>query len=160
MAAQWFLFYAMVAANLGGGGYALIRGRAVHRWVASVFILGVGIQVACWQLFIACGVSRPDAIVTIDMISNVVMCAGFLALALCYGKADWILAVMMLQAAQLSLDGFVFETNRLQTRLEFPDVANVLTILELSALAAATALRRGLPETRVAETVTVSQLAL
>ena len=134
MAAQWFLFYAMVATNLTGGGGALLWGRAVHRWIAAVFVLGIGVQVLCWRLAVACGISRPDAMVTIDMIDNVVMCAGFLILAMRYDRADWILLIMVLQATQLGFDGFVFQDDRDRTRFEFPDAANMLNIAEMTVL--------------------------
>ena len=142
MAAQWVLFYAMVAANLGGGGYALVRGQAVHRWAVAVFTGGVVVQLALCQLASFVGLSRLDTAVTIDMIDNGAMCSGFLAVALFYERANWVIVLMMLQAMQLGLDGFAFQNDRASTQLEFPEAANLINILEMMALGVATSLRR------------------
>lgn len=137
MAAQWLLFYAMIGANFGGGGYALVRGHAAHRWASAVFVGGIALQLTLLQIAAAQGASRVSVAVTTDTIANSVMCLGFLSIAICYERGRWVIGLLLLQAAQLCLDGFVFDDDPMTTRLEFPAAANVITILEMTWLGAA-----------------------
>ncbi len=143
MSASWLLYYAMLAAHIVGGGYAMIFGRNLHRVAVGVVVVGVVLQFALCALASTLGHSIDSVCVVIDMVDNGVMCSAFLGMALLNPKASWLLVIILLQAAELALDGLVFGSEPAPLRSGFADAANALNILVLVVIAVAAALRRG-----------------
>ena len=134
------------------GGYILVRGAASQRWTVALIAGGLLLQQLMVLSAERAGLDIRGCAVTVDLLTNGMICAGFLALALRYRRENWLLAAMGLQAAELLLDSFVFQDEHMVNHLAFPDVANGLALMTLVVLAWATARSRGrrrLPETKI-----------
>ncbi len=142
MQAQWLLFYVTVAAYFGVGGYALIFGRAQHRWAFSIIALGLIMPAAAAAICQAARVSVGSVCISIDISTNVVICAGLLILAARYARDSWLLLALGLQACGLALDAYVFQDNEFAIHVAFPQVGNAIALSLLILLAWSTARSR------------------
>lgn len=142
MSAGWAIYYAMVAAHFVGGGHTLARGSTVHLLVLAVLLMGVGLQLIGCAALVASKHSIASTCVDMDFCLNVCMCFGLLALILRFKDKNWIIIVMLLQAASLAVDALVFDDDLAETRMYFSNVANLLNILEFATLAFSAAMTR------------------
>lgn len=142
MSAAWLLYYAMLAAHIVGGGYALVRGRAAHRAAVLIIFAGVALQLSLCALSGRLGYALPSVCVVIDMIDNAAMCSAFLYMAPKMRQEIWLLALILLQSAELAIDGLVFGAQTHAPYARFADVSNTLNIFMLLTIASAAALSR------------------
>ena len=134
---QWVMFAVMAAANLAGAAYALARGNAAHRWATALIAAGVAVQCLLLQIALAQGASRASVAVMIDAVDSYLLALGFLSIAICFHDAGWAFVLLALQIAQLGVDAVIFNDDPWVTRLDFPDAANVLSVLAVMWLSLA-----------------------